>query len=42
MLTRRQFIKATSATTMGLFVATQFGWVQKAEAQIPGGHTRPG
>lgn len=37
MLTRRQFIKATSATTMGLFVTTQFGWVQRAVAQIPGG-----
>ena len=41
MLTRRQFIKATSATTMGLFVATQFGWVQKAVAQIPGGTLDP-
>ncbi|MDH3262253.1 MAG: multicopper oxidase [Acidimicrobiia bacterium] len=41
MLSRRQFIKATSATTMGLFVATQFGWVQKAVAQIPGGTLDP-
>ena len=41
MLTRRQFIKATSATTMGLFVATQFGWVQRAVAQIPGGTLDP-
>ena len=42
MLSRRQFIKATGATTVGLFVATQFGWVQTAVAQIPGGALVPG
>jgi FtsP/CotA-like multicopper oxidase with cupredoxin domain len=39
--TRRQFIKATSATTIGLFMATKFGWVQRAMAQIPGGTLDP-
>ena len=42
MLSRRQFIKVTGATTVGLFVATQFGWVRMAEAQIPGGTLDPG
>ena len=42
MLSRRQFITVTGATTVGLFVATQFGWVRMAEAQIPGGTLDPG
>jgi FtsP/CotA-like multicopper oxidase with cupredoxin domain len=37
MLTRRDFIKLTGASTVGWYVATQFGWVQRAMAQIPGG-----
>ena len=41
MLTRRDFIKLTGASTVGWYVATQFGWVQRAMAQIPGGTLHP-
>jgi spore coat protein A, manganese oxidase len=41
MLTRRDFIKLTGASTVGWYVATQFGWVQRATAQIPGGTLQP-
>jgi spore coat protein A, manganese oxidase len=39
--TRRQFIKLTGAGTLGFFVATRSGWVQRALAQIPGGTLDP-
>ena len=42
MLTRRDFIKLTGASTVGWYTATQFGWVQRAMAQIPGGTLEPG
>ena len=35
MLTRRDFIKLTGASTIGWYVATQTGWVQWAVAQVP-------
>src|SRR5512132_2890937 len=41
MLTRRDFIKLTGASTVGWYAATQFGWVQRAMAQIPGGTLHP-
>ncbi len=41
MITRRDFIKLTGASTMGWYVATRFGWVQRAMAQIPGGALDP-
>jgi len=41
MFTRRDFIKLTGATTVGWYVATQFGYVQRAIAQIPGGTLDP-
>jgi spore coat protein A len=41
MITRRDFIKVTGATTVGWYVATQFGYVQRAIAQIPGGTLEP-
>jgi FtsP/CotA-like multicopper oxidase with cupredoxin domain len=41
MLTRRDFIKLTGASTVGWYVATQFGWVQRAMADIPGGTLEP-
>ncbi len=41
MQTRRQFLKLTGAGTLGLFVATRSGWVQRALAQIPGGTLNP-
>jgi spore coat protein A, manganese oxidase len=41
MITRRDFIKLTGATTVGWYVATQFGYVQRAIAQIPGGTLDP-
>jgi spore coat protein A len=41
MLTRRDFIKLTGASTVGWYVATQLGWVQRAMAQIPGGTLHP-
>jgi hypothetical protein len=42
MLTRREFLKLTGASTIGWYVATQTGWVQGALAQIPGGTLDPG
>jgi FtsP/CotA-like multicopper oxidase with cupredoxin domain len=36
MLTRRDFFKLTGASTVAWYTATQFGWVQRAMAQIPG------
>jgi spore coat protein A, manganese oxidase len=41
MITRRDFFKLTGATTVGWYVATQFGYVQRAIAQIPGGTLDP-
>lgn len=41
MLTRRSFLKITGATTLGWYVATQYGWVERAIAQIPGGTLDP-
>jgi spore coat protein A len=41
MITRRDFVKLTGATTVGWYVATQFGYVQRAIAQIPGGTLDP-
>ncbi len=42
MLTRRSFFRITGASTVGWFVATKAGWVQRAMAQIPGGSLDPG
>src|SRR6266545_3218465 len=42
MLTRRNFLKLTGASTVGWYVATQTGWMQRAIAQIPGGTLEPG
>ncbi|HEU4355990.1 MAG TPA: twin-arginine translocation signal domain-containing protein, partial [Actinomycetota bacterium] len=42
MLTRRDFIKLTGASTVGWYVATQTGWVQRALAQVEGGTLEPG
>ena len=39
---RRYFIKVGAAGTAGLYVSTQFGFVQRAFAQIPGGSLDPG
>ena len=41
MVTRRDFLKLTGASTVGWYVATQFGWVERALAQIPGGTLDP-
>jgi FtsP/CotA-like multicopper oxidase with cupredoxin domain len=41
MLTRRDFFKLTGASTIGWYVATRFGYVQRAFAQIPGGTLDP-
>jgi spore coat protein A len=41
MLTRRNFLKLTGATTVAWYVATQAGWMQRAIAQIPGGTLEP-
>ncbi|MGA9161153.1 MAG: hypothetical protein WB297_09875 [Actinomycetota bacterium] len=41
MLTRRDFFKLTGATTIGWYVATRFGYVQRAIAEIPGGTLDP-
>jgi spore coat protein A len=41
MLTRRDFFKLTGASTVAWYTATQFGWVQRAIAQIPGGTLDP-
>jgi FtsP/CotA-like multicopper oxidase with cupredoxin domain len=42
MLTRRDFLKFTGASTLGWYVWTRTGWVQRAEAAIPGGTLEPG
>ena len=42
MLTRRDFLKLTGASTLGWYVATRTGWVQRAAAAIPGGTLLPG
>src|SRR6266508_2608850 len=42
MLTRRNFLKLTGASTIAWYVATQAGWMQRAMAQIPGGTLNPG
>jgi FtsP/CotA-like multicopper oxidase with cupredoxin domain len=42
VITRRDFLKLTSASTVGWYVATHAGWVQRAMAQIPGGTLAPG
>ena len=42
MLTRRDFLKLTGASTLGWYVATRTGWVQRAAAAIPGGTLVPG
>src|SRR6266508_6768791 len=41
MLTRRNFLKLTGASTIGWYVATQAGWMERAMAQIPGGTLDP-
>jgi spore coat protein A len=41
MLTRRAFLRLTGASAVGLYVATQVGWTQRAIAQIPGGTLDP-
>jgi spore coat protein A, manganese oxidase len=41
MLTRRDFLRLTGASAVGWYVATQFGWTQRATAQIPGGTLDP-
>jgi FtsP/CotA-like multicopper oxidase with cupredoxin domain len=41
MITRRDFLKITGASTVGWYVATRFGWVERAMAQIPGGTLDP-
>ena len=42
VLTRRSFFRISGASTIGWFVATKAGWVQRAMAQIPGGSLDPG
>ncbi len=41
MLTRRDFFRLTGASTIGWYVVTRFGWVERAVAQIPGGTLDP-
>jgi FtsP/CotA-like multicopper oxidase with cupredoxin domain len=41
MLTRRNFLKLTGASTIAWYVATQAGWMEQAMAQIPGGTLDP-
>jgi spore coat protein A len=41
MLTRRNFLKLTGASTIAWYVATQAGWMERAMAQIPGGTLYP-
>jgi len=41
MLTRRNFLKLTGASTIAWYVATQAGWMERAMAQIPGGTLNP-
>ncbi|HZD69971.1 MAG TPA: multicopper oxidase [Actinomycetes bacterium] len=42
MLTRRNFLRLTGASTIAWYVATQTGWMERAMAQIPGGTLAPG
>ncbi|HKZ75757.1 MAG TPA: bilirubin oxidase, partial [Actinomycetota bacterium] len=41
MISRRDFLRLTGASTVGWFVATRFGYVQRAMAQVPGGTLDP-
>jgi FtsP/CotA-like multicopper oxidase with cupredoxin domain len=41
MISRRDFLRLTGASTVGWYVATRFGYVQRALAQIPGGTLDP-
>jgi FtsP/CotA-like multicopper oxidase with cupredoxin domain len=41
VLSRRDFLKLTGASTVGWYVASQTGWVQRAIAQVPGGTLDP-
>jgi FtsP/CotA-like multicopper oxidase with cupredoxin domain len=41
VLSRRSFLKLTGASTIGWYVASQTGWVQRAIAQVPGGTLDP-
>jgi FtsP/CotA-like multicopper oxidase with cupredoxin domain len=41
MLTRRNFLKLTGASTIAWYVATQAGWMEQAMAQLPGGTLDP-
>ena len=40
-VSRRTFIKLASASTLALYVSTQFGGVKRLLAQIPGGTLDP-
>ncbi len=40
-VSRRSFLKLTGASTLGLFLTTRFGGVQRLLAQIPGGTLDP-
>ena len=42
MVTRREFIKMAGASTAVAYVSTQFGFLPRAWAQIPGGTLAPG
>ncbi len=42
MLTRRDFLKITGGSTIVWYAATEFGWVQRAVAAIPGRTLDPG
>jgi len=41
VVTRRNFLKLTGASTLGWYVGTQVGWMERAFAQIPGGTLDP-
>ena len=41
MLSRRDFLKITGASTITWYVAANVGWMQRAVAQIPGGTLDP-
>jgi FtsP/CotA-like multicopper oxidase with cupredoxin domain len=41
MITRRDFLKITGASTVGWYVATRTGWMERALAEIPGGTLDP-
>ena len=42
MLTRRSFLRLTSASTVAWYVASGAGWSEQAVAQVPGGSLGPG